>query len=327
MLSFHLKYHNGLWPSIASQCLTTKHVQTGLARFGLPLNSKWISGKKSPINHHHHQFGRESQSCSVSHDQTLSSWDEMRQLSLNGYEFISRTTTQMRIGTAPQLIFLGPPGVGKGTFASLLSSSWSIPQVSTGNVIRAEIAKKSEQGKLLKELAERGELVADDLVIAIVENRLDEPDTQRGFILDGFPRTVYQAQALDTFSGPLLAVNLTQSRKILTAKLAGRRVCNKCQNTYNVTELIEGDYVFKPLLPSAEQLEACEGCRHLQQRADDSEEIVARRLDIYDKATQPLIDYYDKRGMLETFHVRRGVEDWKTFEDMVKRAGRQRALF
>eukprot|EP01056_Protomagalhaensia_sp_Gyna25_P004823 Protomagalhaensia_sp_Gyna_25__4822@NODE_494_length_3271_cov_42_301980_g385_i0_p2_GENE_NODE_494_length_3271_cov_42_301980_g385_i0NODE_494_length_3271_cov_42_301980_g385_i0_p2_ORF_typecomplete_len300_score34_45ADK/PF00406_22/5_1e48AAA_17/PF13207_6/8_7e03AAA_17/PF13207_6/2_3e18Hydin_ADK/PF17213_3/0_0033Hydin_ADK/PF17213_3/0_0045AAA_18/PF13238_6/4_4e08AAA_33/PF13671_6/0_0015RuvB_N/PF05496_12/0_0011ADK_lid/PF05191_14/0_014SKI/PF01202_22/5_8e02SKI/PF01202_22/0_22SKI/PF01202_22/3_9e03Cytidylate_kin/PF0 len=246
---------------------------------------------------------------------------------LKGYEITSRQTSIFRSYRAPQLIFLGAPGVGKGTFASRLSEKWKIPQISTGDIIREEIKKETELGVAFKELSEAGELVPDDLVIAIVENRLDEPDTAEGFILDGFPRTIYQAEMLDSFSGPLLGIEITQPLKILIAKLAGRRVCSSCGSTFNITSLKEGGYEFEPLLPTAEQLKKCAGCSRLVQRKDDSEDVIMRRLEIYESQTRPLKEYYRSRGMLEPFQVMKGISDFKRFEKCIIEAGRKRKLF
>lgn len=246
---------------------------------------------------------------------------------LKGYEIMSRQTSIFRSYRAPQLIFLGAPGVGKGTFATRLSQKWKIPQISTGDIIREEIRRETELGTAFKELSEAGELVPDDLVIAIVENRLDEPDTSEGFILDGFPRTIYQAEMLDSFSGPLLAIEIVQPRKILIAKLAGRRVCAECGATYNVTTVKEAGFDFQPLLPTPEQLSKCKGCSDLKQRKDDTEEVIMKRLEIYEDQTRPLKEYYKTRGMLDTFQVKRGIADFKRFEKFVVDAGRKRKLF
>eukprot|EP01054_Gregarina_sp_Poly1_P002241 Gregarina_sp_Poly_1__2240@NODE_159_length_12283_cov_147_306729_g141_i0_p6_GENE_NODE_159_length_12283_cov_147_306729_g141_i0NODE_159_length_12283_cov_147_306729_g141_i0_p6_ORF_typecomplete_len305_score42_31ADK/PF00406_22/2_5e48AAA_17/PF13207_6/2_9e17Hydin_ADK/PF17213_3/0_033Hydin_ADK/PF17213_3/0_0042AAA_18/PF13238_6/6e07AAA_18/PF13238_6/5_3e03AAA_33/PF13671_6/0_00025RuvB_N/PF05496_12/0_0011ADK_lid/PF05191_14/0_002NTPase_1/PF03266_15/0_051NTPase_1/PF03266_15/2_3e03Zn_Tnp_IS1595/PF12760_7/0_045Cyti len=246
---------------------------------------------------------------------------------LKGYEIVSRQTSIFRSYRAPQLIFLGAPGVGKGTFASRLSERWKVPQISTGDIIRDEIRNQTELGVAFKDLSEAGELVPDDLVIAIVENRLDEPDTSEGFILDGFPRTIYQAEMLDSFSGPLLAIELVQPKRILIAKLAGRRICIKCGSTYNITSLKESGFEFNPLLPTAEQLRKCAGCSELHQRKDDTEEIIKKRLEIYEGQTRPLKEYYRNRGMLESFQVRKGISDFRKFEKFVVDAGRKRKLF
>eukprot|EP01055_Gregarina_sp_Pseudo9_P001366 Gregarina_sp_Pseudo_9__1365@NODE_1914_length_1256_cov_68_225144_g1775_i0_p1_GENE_NODE_1914_length_1256_cov_68_225144_g1775_i0NODE_1914_length_1256_cov_68_225144_g1775_i0_p1_ORF_typecomplete_len134_score17_29ADK/PF00406_22/7_8e10ADK_lid/PF05191_14/0_0022Zn_Tnp_IS1595/PF12760_7/0_0036HypA/PF01155_19/0_019A2L_zn_ribbon/PF08792_10/1_6A2L_zn_ribbon/PF08792_10/20_NODE_1914_length_1256_cov_68_225144_g1775_i0112513 len=132
---------------------------------------------------------------------------------------------------------------------------------------------------------------------------------------------------LDSFSGPLLAIEIVQPRKILIAKLAGRRVCIQCGSTYNITTLKESGYDFQPLLPTPEQLKKCKGCAHLQQRKDDTEEVILKRLEIYEGQTRPLKEYYKNRGMLETFQVKKGTGDFKKFEKFVVEAGRKRKLF
>lgn len=255
------------------------------------------------------------------------------------FEFLTRTTTVLRTAAAPQLIFLGAPGVGKGTFASLLCKAWKIPHISTGDIIRDAIRRGTPEGLECRALAERGELVNDELVIAIVEARLDERDTQNGFVLDGFPRTIFQAEQLNLFSGPFLAVDLFQPLDIIVAKLAGRRVCTMCKKTYNVCEFRpdgssdafaangRAGYEFKPILPTPEDLEKCKGCANLQQRVDDREDIVMRRLKIHMKEEAALKRFYAGKKQLESFHVKKGLDDFPKFQTFLEHAAAHRRLF
>lgn len=210
-----------------------------------------------------------------------------------------------------KLLFLGAPGVGKGTYSSRLSKQWQIPHISTGDMIRAEIKSESQLGKEFKSYSDNGALVPDELVVAIAKNRLTKSDAQQGFILDGFPRTIEQAEQLSEFSDPVLCLNLTIPDELLVTKLSGRRVCTKCGNNYNIADIHYGEYNMPPLLPTAEDIAKCPGCdpAKLEQRTDDKEDIVKSRLMHYYKETAPLVEYYKKKGILITFDVKKGVQD------------------
>lgn len=192
------------------------------------------------------------------------------------------------------LIFLGPPGAGKGTQTQLLVEKRKIPQVSTGDILRQAVKDKTALGVEAKGYMNRGELVPDKVVIGIVEARLQKPDCERGFILDGFPRTVPQADAL----GAALAkagrridavINLSVDPQELIKRLTGRRVCSACGAMYHV--------IFDP--PRNEGL--CDKCGGaLYQRDDDQEDTIRARLDVYREQTEPLIQYYRKGGLVRT---------------------------
>lgn len=183
------------------------------------------------------------------------------------------------------MIFLGPPGAGKGTQAQIVCQKYNIPQISTGDMLRTAIANRTETGLKAKEYMDQGMLVPDEVVIAIVKERLAMEDCQNGYILDGFPRTVQQAEALGEFAKIDAAVNLDVPDETLVNRLSGRRVCPKCGAPYHV-KYLNGET-------------ACKNCgTELIQRDDDKAETVLQRLEVYHKKTAPLIDYYGGKGKL-----------------------------
>ena len=184
------------------------------------------------------------------------------------------------------IIFLGPPGAGKGTQAQVICQKLGIPQISTGDMLRSAIAQQTETGLKAKEYMDKGQLVPDEVVIAIVKERLTAADCQKGYILDGFPRTVEQAQALGTFAKIDAAVNLDVPDEVLVARLSGRRVCPLCGAPYHVDRL------------GSSKVCAVDGTP-LIQRDDDKAETVLNRLKVYHQKTAPLIDYYAGEGMLK----------------------------
>ena len=194
------------------------------------------------------------------------------------------------------LIFLGPPGAGKGTHAQLLMRDMGIPQISTGDMLRQAMKDETELGLSAKSYVEKGELVPDEVVIGIVKERLQAPDCQNGYILDGFPRTVKQAEALARFARIDVVLNLSLSDEIIINRLSGRRVCLKCGATYHISAL-NGS-------------EVCEKCGDkLVQRKDDSAETIQNRLNVYAAQTAPLIDYYQEKGLLRTVQCEGTVEE------------------
>ena len=187
-----------------------------------------------------------------------------------------------------KLILLGAPGAGKGTQAQKLVEHYKIPQVSTGDLLRAAVKAGSDLGKEANEYMTSGKLVPDEVVIGLIEERLKEDDTANGFILDGFPRTVPQADKLGEITGIDSVVNIDVDTSILMDRLTGRRTCKECNNMFHM--------VFNP--PKAEGV--CDTCGgELYQRADDNEETVKSRLDTYNDNTAPLIDYYRDKGVLK----------------------------
>ena len=185
------------------------------------------------------------------------------------------------------LIFLGPPGAGKGTMAQLLMADAGIPQISTGDMLRQAMKAGTEMGLSAKRYIEAGELVPDEVVIGIVKDRLQAEDCKNGYILDGFPRTVPQAEALAQFAKIDVALNIALDDEVIINRLGGRRVCLKCGATYHTSTLNGSD--------------TCAACgEKLVQRKDDAPETVKNRLAVYAAQTAPLIDYYAKKGLLKT---------------------------
>ncbi|KAF0709626.1 Aste57867_5851 [Aphanomyces stellatus] len=216
-----------------------------------------------------------------------------------------------------RMMFLGPPGVGKGTYATRLAPKLNIPTISTGDLVRAEIKRDSALGKQIKEFSASGKLVPDEIILTMVRNRLNEPDAQRGYILDGFPRNVSQAVEFDKIATLDLVVNFDLPEWVLLEKLSGRRMCSGCGTGFNVADINRGEYVMPPLLPKVNGI--CDKCGSTQliQRADDAVDVVRHRLKVYDDETAPLIDYYDKKGVLTNFHVTKGLADLPRLEKVL----------
>ena len=186
------------------------------------------------------------------------------------------------------IIFLGAPGAGKGTQAEIVSEKLAIPTVSTGNIIRAALKNGTPMGLKAKEYIESGKLVPDEVVIGIIKDRLAEEDCANGFILDGFPRTIPQAEALDTMGIVIdKVIDIEVADEKIATRMGGRRVCKACGNSYHL------EYK-KPANDGV--CDACGG--ELIQRKDDAPETVLERLKIYHQETEPLKDYYEKQGKL-----------------------------
>jgi len=206
-----------------------------------------------------------------------------------------------------KLIFLGAPGVGKGTYASRIGPQMGIPQISTGDLVRKEIKEQTELGGRIKEYSDKGLLVPDEIVTEMLKRRLEEDDTKEGFILDGFPRTIKQAELLEGITGIDLVININLREDVLIRKIAARRVCRECGDTYNIADIQEDGINMPPLSPKKEGV--CDKCGgSIYQRDDDKEDVVKDRLSIYQKETSPLIEYYRKKGILKEFQVVAGPE-------------------
>ena len=186
-----------------------------------------------------------------------------------------------------KIILLGAPGSGKGTMAQKLTNDLKIPQISTGDIFRKNLKEETPLGLQVKDIMARGELVPDEITIEIVKNRLSEPDCANGYILDGFPRSIVQAEALDGFQQIDCAINLDVDKETIVKRLSGRLFCPDCNGTFHVSTLA-----------NAELCPACGG--KLIVRADDSEATVRERLRVYDKNTFPLIEYYTEQGKVLT---------------------------
>ena len=198
-----------------------------------------------------------------------------------------------------KIIFLGAPGAGKGTQADRLSVRLGIPTISTGAIIRSAVKNCTKMGLEAKKFIEAGELVPDDVVIGIVKERLSQSDCDKGYILDGFPRSVPQAQALDDMGVKLdCVISLEVSDDEIIDRMSGRRVCSGCGKTYHILHL-----------PSSKGDE-CEDCgAELIVRADDAPDVVRSRLTVYHSTTEPLKEYYLNKGILCTVHGADSVEE------------------
>lgn len=190
-----------------------------------------------------------------------------------------------------RIVLLGAPGSGKGTQAQRLQAKYGVPQVSSGDLLRDAVARGTQLGLKAKSVMDAGQLVSDDIVLGLIRDRLGRPDAARGFILDGFPRNKDQANSLDSLleelGQPLDAVLLLDVRReTLVQRLAGRRICPKCGTVYNVHSMAPG----------------ATGCSRdgaeLYQRPDDKEEVIGKRLEVYEQQTRPLIEHYSKLGLL-----------------------------
>jgi adenylate kinase len=190
-----------------------------------------------------------------------------------------------------KIIFLGPPGAGKGTYASRLTPILGLPHISTGDIVRDEIKAQTELGKTIREYSDKGELVPDEIIIKLLAKRLKKPDCERGFILDGFPRTIKQTEALDKISKIDLVINVNVPDEIIIKRLSNRIICRRCGTVYNKLTL----------KPKKDNI--CDECGdQLYQREDDKPEVIQERLNVYRKKTEPLIEYYKKKGLLKDVH-------------------------
>lgn len=193
------------------------------------------------------------------------------------------------------IILMGPPGAGKGTQAKILIAKYDIPHISTGDMFREAIKQGTPLGKLAASYINDGHLVPDDVTIGLVKERLSRPDCAKGYLLDGFPRTIPQAEALEKISKEIdreieYVINIDTPKEELVKRICGRRVCKKCGAPYHVINV-------KPKVDGV--CDICGG--ELIQRPDDNEEALNTRLEAYTKQTKPLLEFYEKKGLLSTF--------------------------
>lgn len=197
------------------------------------------------------------------------------------------------------IIFFGAPGAGKGTQAEIVSKKLDIPTISTGNIIREAIKNGTEMGLSAKSFIDAGKLVPDEVVIGIIKDRLDKDDCKNGFILDGFPRTIPQAKALDEMGVKIdVVLNIEVSDEDIVNRMSGRRTCPKCGSTYHIE--------FNPTKTEG----VCDNCgAELTVRKDDHPDVVKSRLDVYHSETEPLKAFYEEKGILRTVVGQKELKD------------------
>lgn len=202
-----------------------------------------------------------------------------------------------------QIVLFGPPGAGKGTQAKFLTETLNVPHISTGDILRENVKKGTALGLKAKSFMDKGELVPDMLLIDLIKDRLSQPDTKKGYLLDGFPRTIPQAKALDEILDDMnrkldSVVNIDVGSAELVRRLSGRRICRSCGASYHV--------IFNP----SKAKDICDSCGgELYQRADDREEAIKNRLNVYLKQTQPVLDYYKKKNILIDIDGEREIDE------------------
>jgi len=185
------------------------------------------------------------------------------------------------------IVILGSPGVGKGTYAKILSDKYHIPRISVGDLFRKAIRDETELGKKIKDYVSRGDLVPDEMVIELVKERLKKDDCKNGFFLDGFPRTIAQAEAMEKFKKIDKVLNFVASDWVIMSRLGGRRTCRECGAIYHVKEIP----------PKVEGI--CDRCGgRLYQRSDETPQAIKNRLRVYREKTKPVTDYFRKKGLL-----------------------------
>ena len=209
-----------------------------------------------------------------------------------------------------KLLILGPPGAGKGTQAVQISKKFDIPHISTGDIFRANIKGNTPLGKKAMEYMNKGELVPDELTCDLVFDRIMQDDAKKGFLLDGFPRNIFQAEKLDEVLKQRnlkldCVINISVEDSVLIERAVGRRLCKECGTTYHIkfnTTKVEG---------------ICDECGgSLYQRDDDKEETIKNRIDVYNKSTKPLIDYYTKQNIIANIDGQKDID--VVFDDIVK---------
>ena len=215
-----------------------------------------------------------------------------------------------------RIILLGPPGAGKGTQAAGIVEKYNIPHISTGDIFRKNIKEGTELGKKAKGFIDQGLLVPDELTVGLVTDRISQPDCKNGFMLDGFPRNVAQAQHLDKYLKEVgisldKVVNIEVDKDILVGRAVGRRICKSCGATYHVE--------FNP--PKVDGV--CDVCGgELYQRADDNEETVSKRIQVYLDETKPLVNYYSQEGIIANINGQQSIDN--VFGDIVEALGSEK---
>ncbi len=204
------------------------------------------------------------------------------------------------------VILLGAPGAGKGTQATKIVNKTGVPHISTGDIFRYNIKNQTPIGKVAKSYIDKGELVPDSVTVEIVKDRLSNDDCVKGYLLDGFPRNIYQAEELDKFSNVEKVIDIEVDLSKLLKRITGRRVCAKCGESYHID-----------FLNGKTTCDLCGG--ELIQRADDNEATVKQRLDVYEKQTAPLVEYYEKAGKLIRIDGDKSIDE--VFEEISSKLG------
>lgn len=204
------------------------------------------------------------------------------------------------------VILLGAPGAGKGTQATKIVNKTGVPHISTGDIFRYNIKNQTPIGKVAKSYIDKGELVPDSVTVEIVKDRLSNDDCKKGYLLDGFPRNIYQAEELDKFSNVEKVIDIEVDLSKLLKRITGRRVCAKCGESYHID-----------FLNGKTTCDLCGG--ELIQRADDNEATVKQRLDVYEKQTAPLVEYYEKAGKLIRIDGDKTIDE--VFEEISSKLG------
>ncbi|MDH5636401.1 MAG: adenylate kinase [Candidatus Bathyarchaeota archaeon] len=196
------------------------------------------------------------------------------------------------------IVMLGPPGAGKGTYAEILSDKYNVPRIPVGDLFRQAIKDETELGKKIKKYVSHGDLVPDEMAIDLVKERLQEDDCQNGFFLDGFPRTIIQAEAMEKFKKIDKALNFVASDRVLMSRLSGRRTCRECGAIYHVENIP----------PKVEGI--CDRCGgRLYKRSDEKPQAIKNRLRVYREKTKPVIDYFRKKGLLADIDANYRIEE------------------
>ena len=212
-----------------------------------------------------------------------------------------------------KLLITGPPGSGKGTYSTRVAAVLQIPRLVMSDLLREEMAKGSQTGKLIDIYMSKGQLVPDDVVIKLFKERLKKPDTKKGFISDGFPRNVLQAKEFDKITKIDAVISILAAKEILIEKITARKICSnpKCDGNFNIADIHKTvdriEYVLPPLLPKKKGI--CDKCgSKLIQRNDDTIEVIEPRLEVYEKQTKPLLDYYDGKVSFIKIYMNRPPE-------------------
>jgi adenylate kinase len=196
------------------------------------------------------------------------------------------------------IVVLGPPGVGKGTYSGFLAKKYGIPNISVGDLFRNAIKNQTELGKKIKNYVSSGDLVPDQIVIELVKNRLEEADCKNGFLLDGYPRTVPQAEAMMQFKKIDVALNFVAPDEVIMERIGGRRTCSKCGAIYHI----------KNVPPTIDGI--CDSCTgRLVQRSDEKPDVIKNRLEVYRQKTKPVVDYLRTKGLVADIDANYPIEE------------------